>query len=400
MAFKMKYEITSDLLPKGTNRRPGENIKVRFIVAHDTGNPGSTAKGNINYYRNTPNISASAHIFSDDESIRECVPALLGTPERAYHVIYNVTTDNAMFGDDANDIAIGVEMCWGKGINSIESYKRYVWVLAYLCYKFKLDPKRDIVGHEQLDPKRKIDPSNGLKFMGKTFNQLITDVVAEYKECTGQPTPAPQAPSIKDGQTHVIVAGDTLYKLAIKFGTTVAKLKALNPEVNVMALQIGDTLLVAPKSVSAAVQSQTPVYGVITKSDFTLSHLAVKHNTTVAKLEQLNPGINPRALQVGQKIVIGYKSPAKPAESKPSAPKVDPALAEFLKHKPIRPYPGSPVKRGAKGKDVEAIQRAVGASVDGNYGPGTESKVKVYQAKFPFLENDGIVGYNTWNVMF
>lgn len=341
MAFKQKYKITSDLLQKGTNRRPGGKIKVGFIVAHDTGNPGSTAKGNIGYFRNTPNFEAGAHIFSDDKEIRESVPALLSPPERAYHVIYNVTTDNEKYGDDANDIAIGVEMCWGGGINSVESYKRYVWTLAYLCYKFKLDPRRDIVGHEQLDPKRKIDPSNGLKFMGKTYNQLITDVAAEYKECSGQVTaPTPQKPSAKVGKTHVIKAGDTLWALSNKYGKTVGQLKAANPEIDVMALQIGEVLVI---------------------------------DSTV-------------------------KPAVKPAVK--AKPKVDPRLAEFLRHKPVRPYPGRYIKRGARGGDVEAIQRAVGASVDGKFGPGTEGKVKAYQKRFSFLVNDGVVGYNTWNVMF
>ncbi|MCY8015506.1 N-acetylmuramoyl-L-alanine amidase [Bacillus haynesii] len=341
MSFKMKYNIVSDLLPAGTNRRPGGKIKVHFLVAHDTGNPGSTAKGNINYYRNSPSISASAHIFVDDEGIRECIPAVLGTPERAYHVIYNVTTDNKMYGANANDAAIGVELCWGKGINGTESYKRYVWTLAYLCYKFGLNPKRDIVGHDKLDPKRKIDPTNGLKHIGKTYNQLLEDVEAEYKACSGQSTSASHAASVKEGQTHKIVKGDTLWGIAKNYGTTVAKLKSLNPGVNPDALKIGSTLLITPKPTKS---SPTPIQS--------------------------------------------------------SNSNVDPRLAEYLRHAPVRPYPGSPVKRGSRGKDVEAIQRAVKVSVDGIFGAKTEAAVKAYQSRFPFLANDGIVGYNTWNVMF
>lgn len=400
MAFKMKYDIIKDYLPSGTNRRPGGHIKVRFLVAHDTGNPGSTAKGNINYYRNSPTISASAQLFVDDKEIRECIPAVYGTPERAYHVIYNVTTDNVMYGDDANDAAIGVELCWGGSIKGEEAYKRYVWLLAYLCYKFNLDPRRDIIGHEKLDPKRKIDPSNGLKHIGKSYTGLLADVLAEYKECTGQAAPKPQAPSVKDGVTHKIVPGDTLWGLAQKYGTTVGRLKSLNPEIDIDALHVGDILLISPKADSETAKSQSPIYHTIVKGD-TLSGLAIKYNTTVAKIEQLNPGIKPNALQIGQKVLVGYESgtASKPVNVKPAA-NIDPRLAEYLKHEPIRPYPGKPVKRGDSGKDVEAIQRAVGASVDGKFGAETESKVKAYQKRFDFLNSDGIVDYNTWNVMF
>ncbi|MGG3801257.1 N-acetylmuramoyl-L-alanine amidase [Metabacillus fastidiosus] len=341
MSFNMKYNIIKDYLPAGTKRRPGGAIKVKFIVSHDTGNPGSTAKGNINYYRNSPNVAASAQLFVDDKEIRECIPALTGTPERAYHVLYNISLDNERYKADANDAAIGVELCWGKGIDSIQAYKRYVWVHAYLCYKFGLDPRRDIIGHDVLDPRRKIDPTNALKYIGKTFNQFIIDVLAEYNTCINEetPVPTPQKATEKAGTTHKVTSGDTLYSIAQKYGKTVAQLKALNPEIDVLALKVGSTLVVDP---------------------------------------------------TGQLTL----------EAKREKPKPSDQLAEYLKHPPIRPYPGKPVKKGDTGKDVEAIQRAVGASVDGKFGTRTEQLVKKYQAKYSFLTVDGVVGVATWNVMF
>lgn len=185
MGFKMKYNIEQRFLTSGTKRRPGLDIrKVRFMVAHDTGNPGSTASGNVNYYQNSRNeMSASAQLFVDDERIIECIPFLTASPEKAWHVLYNVTTDNNMFGCDANDAAGGVELCYGGKINMAEAYKRYIWVLAYSCYKYGLNPATMITGHYILDPARKTDPKGALALMGKDFNQLIRDVVAEYNNC-------------------------------------------------------------------------------------------------------------------------------------------------------------------------------------------------------------------------
>jgi hypothetical protein len=40
------------------------------------------------------------------------------------------------------------------------------------------------------------------------------------------------------------------------------------------------------------------------QSGDTLASIAAKTGTTVAKLEQLNPGIDPAALRVGQKILV------------------------------------------------------------------------------------------------
>ncbi|MNH66516.1 N-acetylmuramoyl-L-alanine amidase [compost metagenome] len=186
MSFKIKYEITKKYLTSGTKRRPGTKMpSVKFIVAHDTGNPNSTALNNVNYYENSKNeISASAHLFVDDNAIYECVPALTGTPEKAWHVIYNKTKDNELYGADSNDAAIGVEYCYGSKINSNEAYKRYVWVMAYICYKFNLNPKTDITAHFILDPGRKSDPKSGLAASGRTYEQLLKDIVSEYEDCT------------------------------------------------------------------------------------------------------------------------------------------------------------------------------------------------------------------------
>jgi exopolysaccharide biosynthesis protein len=187
MGFKMKYEITPIYLTKPSKRRSGIKMeKVKFITAHDTGNENSTAKGNVTYYERSKNeMSASAHIFVDDKQIIECIPFLTAPPEKAWHVIYNAEKDNQMFGDDANDTSGGIEYCFGDNINADEAYKRFVWVHAYACYKFNINPSTHIVGHHILDPKRKIDPQNGLSQSGRNYEQFLKDVVKEYNECIG-----------------------------------------------------------------------------------------------------------------------------------------------------------------------------------------------------------------------
>jgi N-acetylmuramoyl-L-alanine amidase len=183
MTFKKKYIIKQQFLPTGTKRRPGTPaLPIKFITLHDTGNPDSTAVGNVKYYTNSANeMSASAHIFVDGTDIIECIPAFT-KPEKAWHVVYNATVDNQMFGDDANDISIGVELCWGPKINNTEAYKKYVWVVAYLCYVHGISPNK-VAGHHILDPQRKIDPKNGLEKTGKTYAGLLEDIKKEYASC-------------------------------------------------------------------------------------------------------------------------------------------------------------------------------------------------------------------------
>lgn len=185
MAFKMKYPIKQIFLSAPSKRRSGKPAEtIKFLVAHDTGNEGSTARANVMYYEKSKDeMSASAHIFVDGLEIIECIPAFQ-KPEKAWHVLYNVDSDDKRYGYNANDAAIGVELCYGGQVNNKEAYRRYVWTLAFLCYYYKLDPRLDIVGHNELDPKRKTDPDNALKHIGLTIDDLIDDVAFEMEICT------------------------------------------------------------------------------------------------------------------------------------------------------------------------------------------------------------------------
>jgi hypothetical protein len=192
--FKQRYGITPRLLTAPSRRRSGRPISpaVKFVVAHDTGNPGSTAAGNVAYYqRSRDEQSASAHLFVDDKEILECIPALTAAPEKAWHVLYGVPTDNRLFGFDANDAAVGVEYCYGPAIDADEAYRKYVWVLAYTCFRFSLDPATSVVGHFFLDPARKTDPVTGLARSRRTYEGLLRDVATEYAVCTGASPSAP-----------------------------------------------------------------------------------------------------------------------------------------------------------------------------------------------------------------
>lgn len=207
MPFQQKYIITPRYLTSGSKRRSGKKIDpdVKFIVAHDTGNPNSTALGNVRYYENSRNeMSASAHLFVDDKEIIECIPALTGPPEKAWHVLYGVPTDNQLFGFNANDAAIGVEYCYGDRINADESYARYIWVMAYICFKFGLNPKNSVTGHFFLDPQRKTDPVTGLAHSRRTYDQLLKDIATEYDICTGV-TPPPLKFISQNGTARVSV---------------------------------------------------------------------------------------------------------------------------------------------------------------------------------------------------
>ena len=57
------------------------------------------------------------------------------------------------------------------------------------------------------------------------------------------------------------------------------------------------------------------------------------------------------------------------------------------------------LKNGSKGDDVKKLQEKLGLTADGAFGPGTEAKVKAWQAANG-LTADGVVGDGTWAKMF
>jgi peptidoglycan L-alanyl-D-glutamate endopeptidase CwlK len=108
-------------------------------------------------------------------------------------------------------------------------------------------------------------------------------------------------------------------------------------------------------------------------------------------LAQLRAGAKPpryNAESVNKSPQEVVESPSKPATAKPApAGAATPA------------YGGKLIKVGAKGKDVERIQRAVKVEPDGKFGEATEAAVRKYQRNHG-LQADGIVGKTTWEVMF
>lgn len=98
MPFEPRYEITRNLIPL-SSRLPGMPMApgVRFLVAHDSGNPSASATDHVRFYMNQPNPPAasisSVQLFVDDQSIMEVIPAV-SAPEQARHVLYSVPMDN------------------------------------------------------------------------------------------------------------------------------------------------------------------------------------------------------------------------------------------------------------------------------------------------------------------
>ena len=98
-------------------------------------------------------------------------------------------------------------------------------------------------------------------------------------------------------QYHTVVEGDTFGSLAKKYNTTSDAIQKLNPDVEPAKMRIGQKIRVKGAPASSA------KYHVI-ESGETISHLAVKYDTTTKRIQELNPDIDPAKIKIGQKIRV------------------------------------------------------------------------------------------------
>jgi LysM repeat protein len=114
---------------------------------------------------------------------------------------------------------------------------------------------------------------------------------------------------------YTVQKGNTLSAIAIKYNTTVAKLKSWN-NLKSDTIYIGQKLIVNKSgkvenivqggNTNSSNQSATTKYYTIQKGN-TLSAIAIKYNTTVAKLKSWN-NLKSDTIYIGQKIIVTKKT--------------------------------------------------------------------------------------------
>jgi N-acetylmuramoyl-L-alanine amidase CwlA len=222
--YHTMLNITTKYIPKNTQRRSGIPISgVAFICSHDTGNDGSLAIENVNWFIASANeMQASAHYFVDDKDILCCVPET----EKAWGVRYCVPKDNEIYGKDANDWAIHIELCYdstNKGVDNLKAYNNYVDLHADICKRYKLNPDTDIVGHYVLDPTRRTDPLNAFKYVGKDWPKFIADIKKVMTPVVIEiPVIVPEVPVVEPPK---LVPPESFIKRVIRFIINILSIK-------------------------------------------------------------------------------------------------------------------------------------------------------------------------------
>lgn len=116
---------------------------------------------------------------------------------------------------------------------------------------------------------------------------------------TPSPTPRPTAtPTPTSGEIeYVVQEGDNLFRLSLRFGSTVEAILARNPAVEPERLQIGQVLIIPVMGTP----SEEFVY-VVQEGD-NLFRIALRFNTTVEAIQAAN-GLEDTTIYVGQELII------------------------------------------------------------------------------------------------
>ena len=124
----------------------------------------------------------------------------------------------------------------------------------------------------------------------KRLNNLTSNLLS-----IGQILKLPPKEMTQDN-TYIVKSGDSLYKIAQIYNTTVSELINLN-NLTSTTLKIGQVLSIPSSVVPSSVQTYT------VKSGDSLYKIAQKYNTTVAELRRLN-NLNSDLLSIGQVLKI------------------------------------------------------------------------------------------------
>lgn len=159
-------------------------------------------------------------------------------------------------------------------------------------------------------------------------------------------------------KAYKVQAGDTLSSIARRNGTTAPNLMKINGIKDPTRLLVGQTIQVTgtPPTLSPALPKKAPVVAKnkpttykVQKGD-TFYKVAQNHSVTVAKLQGLNPGVNPSHIMVGQTLgVAGEPRKAIASAPKRRLPSNTKLISTKLPEKKAAPKPVAkkPVKKAA-----------------------------------------------------
>lgn len=135
-------------------------------------------------------------------------------------------------------------------------------------------------------------------------------------------TAAPAA----NADSYTVRDGDSLSVIAVRFGVEVEDIVRINSAIGSAdaIIQVGQVIEVPSVSAGTGGASYT------VRSGDTLEGIADRIGSSTERLRELNPGINPRALQIGQQIVIDGAAANTAAATPAATPQARAEAVEYI----------------------------------------------------------------------
>ncbi|GAB4571998.1 MAG: hypothetical protein Kow0077_10230 [Anaerolineae bacterium] len=110
------------------------------------------------------------------------------------------------------------------------------------------------------------------------------------------------------GQTtiHVVQRGETLYRIALNYGTSVEAIAQTNGLSDVTSIQVGQRLVIPSGQVNAAVMTEGRH---VVQPGETLEHIALRYGSTPEIVAALNNILNPAQIYAGQVLDVSQSTP-------------------------------------------------------------------------------------------
>lgn len=162
--------VRKDYLTVNEWSRPGTELeKIRGVVIHYVGNPGTSAQANRNYFESLSSgaegVYASSHfVVGLEGEVIQCIPL----------------TEISYASNERNGDTIAIEVCHPDetGEFSPASYDRVVELTAWLCREFRLDPETEVIRH--YDVTGKVCPKYYVE-NPEAWDVFLADVAAEME---------------------------------------------------------------------------------------------------------------------------------------------------------------------------------------------------------------------------
>ncbi len=129
-------------------------------------------------------------------------------------------------------------------------------------------------------------------------------------ETTVVPTDTTPSEPITEEQSHTVVDGDTLYRLSLIYGPSIAEIAAANNISETDTLEIGQTLTIPVPGTVAVTPPEAPTAEPvgervhIVQAGENLFRIGLQYGFTFTELASYNGIANPHRLDVGQQIRI------------------------------------------------------------------------------------------------